>query len=83
MKIYNHLYRDKRKFSIFLNGTGLDREKQTLVRIHSTIHSAEEMSVLAREIKEFLPNANIIGCSTPTSSCRWRKSTICTKCCRW
>lgn len=69
MKIYNHLYRDKRKFNVFLNGTGLDREKQALVRIHSTVHSAEEMAVLAREIKEFLPNANIIGCSTPGVIC--------------
>ena len=69
MKVYNHLYRDKRKFNVFLNGTGLDREKQALVRIHSSVHSAEEMSALAGDIKELLPNANIIGCSTPGVIC--------------
>ncbi|MGN0688284.1 MAG: EAL domain-containing protein [Oscillospiraceae bacterium] len=69
MKVYNHLYRDKRKFNNFLNGTGIDREKQALVRIHSSVHSAEEMSALAKEIREFLPNANIIGCSTPGVIC--------------
>ena len=69
MKIYNHLYRDKRKFSFFLNGTGLDREKQALVRIHSSVHSAEEMSLLAGEVMEVLPNAKIIGCSTPGVIC--------------
>ena len=69
MKVYNHLYRDKRKFNVFLNGIGLDREKKALVRIHSSVHSAEEISVLAREIKEFLPKANIIGCSTPGVIC--------------
>lgn len=69
MKVYNHLYRDKRKFSFFLNGTGLDREKQALVRIHSCVHSAEEMSLLAGEVMEVLPNAKIIGCSTPGVIC--------------
>lgn len=69
MKVYNHLYQDKRRFGIFLNGTGLDREKQALVRIHSSVHSAEEMSLLAGEVMEVLPNAKIIGCSTPGVIC--------------
>ena len=69
MKVYNHLYRDKRKFNVFLNGIGIDREKQNLVRIHSSVHSAEEMSALAGDIRELLPNANIIGCSTPGVIC--------------
>lgn len=69
MKIYNHLYRDRRKFSIFLNGTGLDREKQALVRIHSSVHSAEETAAIARVVTEFLPNAKIIGCSTSGVIC--------------
>lgn len=69
MKVYNHLYRDKRKFNVFLNGTGLDRENQALVRIHSSIYSPEELSALAGDIKELLPNANIIGRSTPGVIC--------------
>lgn len=69
MKIYNHLYRDKRRFSIFLNGTGLNREKQALVRIHTSVHSSEETSAIARIVTEFLPNAKIIGCSTSGVIC--------------
>lgn len=63
MKVYNHLYSDKRKFANFLKGTGLEQDKQMLVRIHSSVHSAEAMSALAKEIKELLPNGKIIGCS--------------------
>lgn len=65
MKVYNHLYKNKQKFDIFLNGTGIDRSKQALIRIHSAIHSSEEMKALSAEIGELLPNAKIIGCSTP------------------
>ncbi|WP_432651122.1 EAL domain-containing protein [Huintestinicola sp.] len=65
MKVYNHLYHNKQKFDIFLNGTGIDRSKQALIRIHSSVHTAEEMSNLAGEISKLLPNARIIGCSTP------------------
>ena len=69
MKVYNHLYRDKQKFVVFLNGIGLEREEQSLVRIHSCVHSAKEMSDLGKEIKELLPNANIIGCSSAGIIC--------------
>lgn len=69
MKVYNHLYHDKRRLEIFLNGIELDRNKQMLVRIHSSVHSAKEMSSLAKEIKEFLPNSSIIGCSTSGVIC--------------
>lgn len=65
MKVYNHLYKNKQKFDIFLNGTGIDRSKQALIRIHSSVYSAEEMSILSSEIGKLLPNAKIIGCSTP------------------
>lgn len=65
MKVYNHLYKNKQKFDIFLSGIGIDRSKQALIRIHSAIHSSEEMKALSAEIGELLPNAKIIGCSTP------------------
>lgn len=64
MKVYNHLYKNKQKFDIFLSGTGIDRSKQALIRIHSSVHSAEEMSTLSAEIGKLLPNAKTIGCST-------------------
>lgn len=65
MKVYNHLYKNKQKFEIFLNGTGIDRSKQALIRIHSSVHTAEQISILSAEIGRLLPNARIIGCSTP------------------
>lgn len=65
MKVFNHLYQNKRKFEFFLNGTEIDTSKQALIRIHSSVHSAKEMSDLAAEISGFLPNARIIGCSSP------------------
>ncbi|MGN0605320.1 MAG: EAL domain-containing protein [Oscillospiraceae bacterium] len=65
MKVYNHLYQNKKKFDFFLNGIGIDRSKQAMIRIHSSVHSAKEMNSLTAEIGEFLPNAKIIGCSTP------------------
>lgn len=72
MKVYNHLYHDKQRFEIFLNGTELDRNKPTLIRIHSSVHSAEKMKSLAKEIKKYLPNSKIIGCSTPGVICDGR-----------
>lgn len=74
MKVYNHLYRSKNEFDIFINGIGIDRDKKALVRIHSSVHSAEGMSALAREIKEFLPNAKTIGCSTSGIICEGKIS---------
>lgn len=65
MKVYNHLYKNKQKFNLFLNGTGIDKNKHALIRIHSSVHSVEEMRTLSAEIGKLLPNARIIGCSTP------------------
>lgn len=69
MKTYNHLYQNRRNFESFLNGTGLDKSKPSLVRIHSCIHTAEEISLLAAEITELLPNSKLIGCSTSGVIC--------------
>lgn len=72
MKVYNHLYRDKNRFGMFLKGTGLDCGKKALVRIHGVFRSDEEMSAFAKTILEFLPNACIIGCSAPGVICDGR-----------
>lgn len=69
MKEYNHLYRNKQSFEAFLDGTELDRDKQALVRIHSCIHSSEEAAAVAEEIRELLPCAAIVGCSTSGVIC--------------
>lgn len=63
MKVYNHLYYDKHSFDVFLKGSEIEQGKPMLVRIHSSVHSAEEMSVLSKEIKSMLPDSYIIGCS--------------------
>lgn len=69
MKTYNHLFVSLDKFEDFLDSTGMDRDKKALVRIHSSIHTAETMQPLTADIQASLPNAVIIGCSTPKVIC--------------
>ncbi|MGN0165429.1 MAG: EAL domain-containing protein [Lachnospiraceae bacterium] len=69
MNTYNHLYRTKKQFEAFLKGIGIDLTMRILIRIHSCIHSAEKISTLASEIKNVLPEANIVGCSTAGVIC--------------
>lgn len=64
MKTYNHLFVSLDKFKDFLDSTGMSRNKKALVRIHSTVHTAETMRPVAAEIQALLPNAVMIGCST-------------------
>ncbi|MGN0649161.1 MAG: EAL domain-containing protein [Oscillospiraceae bacterium] len=40
-----------------------------LVRIHSSVHTAEELSNISRTVKEYLPNASIVGCSAAGIIC--------------
>ncbi|MDE6676011.1 MAG: hypothetical protein K2K19_14575, partial [Acetatifactor sp.] len=47
----------------------MDRNKQVLLRIHSNIHTADMMEELAAKLKELLPNAVMIGCSTSHVIC--------------
>lgn len=65
MNTYNHLYKNRKQLESFLDGIELDREIPMLVRIHSCVHSAKGISALSSEIRHILPNARIIGCSTP------------------
>lgn len=57
MKIYNHLFHSKFKFSLFLKGTEIDKKREMLVRIHSCIYSADEITSLAKDVKELLPHS--------------------------
>ncbi len=43
MKAYNHLYTSLSFFEEYLDGIQLDKNGKSLVRIHSSIHTAEEM----------------------------------------
>lgn len=69
MKTYNHLFETVENFNVFLDGIELDRSRQVLLRVHSNIHTADMMEELAAELKEILPNAVMIGCSTSHVIC--------------
>lgn len=69
MKTYNHLYENMRVFREFVDELSLDGAEHILIRIHSAIHTKEEMNELAEEIQEILPSAKIIGCSTMQAIC--------------
>ena len=72
MKAYNHLFVSWDNFESFLDGSELDCNKEVLVRVHSGIHTAETMQVFIAHIKDILPNAIIIGCSTEKVICEGR-----------
>lgn len=69
MRTYNHLFKSMNRFNDFLDGIGLDRNKKVLVRIHSSIHTMEMIEQIACYIKERIPDAFIIGCSTSQVIC--------------
>ena len=64
MRTYNHLYSDIKTFREFLGDVSIKRADRMLVRIHSAVHTKEQMQELAGEVRELLPGAEIIGCST-------------------
>lgn len=69
MKTYNHLFETFDNFNDFLDGIELDRSRQVLLRIHSSIHTVDTMEELAAGLRELLPNAVMIGCSTSHVIC--------------
>lgn len=69
MKSYNHLFDSLDNFKSFVDGVGLQKDKEVLVRIHSTLHNMEEIQSLARDIKDILPNAVLLGCSSSMVIC--------------
>lgn len=69
MRAYNHLFVSWDVFEEFLAGIQIDSSKKQLVRIHSSIHTMKGAEQLAEQIQKRLPNAVIIGCSTPGVIC--------------
>lgn len=69
MKTYNHLYESLENFKGFVEGVGFQKDKQFLIRIHSAIHSMDEIQVIAKDIKAVLPEAVITGCSSSVIIC--------------
>lgn len=60
---YDCLYSSKENLQRFIKENSLPCGKRALVRIHTSIHTGAEAALVAREVKELLPNAVIIGCS--------------------
>ncbi len=69
MKSYNHLFDTLENFKNFVEGVGLPKDKELLVRIHSTLHDMKEIQTLASQVKELLPRAVIAGCSSSMVIC--------------
>lgn len=69
MRTFNYFYENPEHFKTFLDGIGLDRSKQVLVRIHSTKHSMQTIVPVAENVKKELDKAVIIGCSTTVVIC--------------
>lgn len=63
VRTYNYLYEKEDALGGFLQGISLQESDRVLVRIHSAIHSKEEMPKLTGLIKEWIPSAQIVGCS--------------------
>lgn len=63
MRTYNYLYENEDVLSSFLQGVSLQESDSVLVRIHSAIHSKEEIRELIGRIKDIIPSAKVIGCS--------------------
>lgn len=63
MRTYNYLYESEDILKRFLQGISLQKSDNVLIRIHSAIHSKEEMPEFIGRIKGMIPSARIIGCS--------------------
>lgn len=63
MRTYNYLYENKDFLQSFLQGISVQESDRVLIRIHSAIHSKEDMPDFISYIKSVIPSANIIGCS--------------------
>lgn len=65
MYTYNHIYHNNNEVKAFLRQLRLriSVSDSILIRIHSGIHTKDEMTSLVGVIEEVIPDANIIGCS--------------------
>lgn len=69
MRTYNHLFESMKVLNEFVDELPLSDAKNILIRIHSAVHTKEEMQELANKIRELLPSAQIVGCSTTQVIC--------------
>lgn len=64
MKTCNHIFSTMPQFAEFLEENAIDCSARMLVRIHTATHDAEGIGQVLRDISAFLPNAEVIGCSS-------------------
>lgn len=64
MRTFNHLYQDKTDLQNFIQNNDIIDSKRILVRIHTSCNTKDEAAAIAREVRELLPSAAIVGFST-------------------
>lgn len=69
MRTFNHFYENPESFKNYIEEIEIDKGRRLLVRIHSTLHSVEEIQPIAQAVQDELPSAVIIGCSTTIVIC--------------
>lgn len=69
MKTLNHQFENKKFLVDFLQNIILQSTDQVLVRIHSAIHTTEEIKEVIAVVKQIIPQAHIIGCSAAQIIC--------------
>ena len=69
MKTLNHQFENKKFLVDFLQNIILQSTDQVLVRIHSAIHTTDEIKEVIAVVKQIIPQAHIIGCSAAQIIC--------------
>ncbi len=63
MKTYNVLFTSKQSLIGFSEQNNLDFEKKYLIRVHTSVHSVNEVNLLINDIKDVFPHCVIAGTS--------------------
>ncbi len=64
MKTYNHIFTTVEEFDAFLTANSIDRTAEMLLRIHTSVHNAEDMQAMVDWLRERLPHTQMIGCNS-------------------
>lgn len=64
MRSVNFIYSDEEDFRAVISTGGFSPEKEYFVRVHTCVHTKENIMSFVKTILSYLPNAKVIGCST-------------------
>ena len=64
MLLYNFLYSDEEGLKTYISTNKIDKSKNLLIQIFSGILQPKKMQAISSMLKNFLPNAHIIGTTT-------------------